>query len=99
MGLVNHADVVAEELAQHFVFHRHVFFAANVVAKLGFHHREGRFNVATQVVMLQELLTVEPKVKVHLLPETPCFARLAIHLVRHEGRTAQAVDQGQVIVG
>src|SRR5262245_62818236 len=41
--LVDHADVVAEELAQDLVDHRRAAAAADVVAELRLDHREGAF--------------------------------------------------------
>jgi len=51
------------------------------------------------MIMLQELVSSELEVKVHLLPETSSFSSLAVHLVRHERRAAQPVDQSEVVVG
>ena len=88
MRLVNHADVVSEEFAQHLVLHGHVSLAAHVITELGFHHREGRFDVAALMVMLQELFASKLEVEIHLLPKTARFASLAVQLVGHEGRAA-----------
>ncbi len=67
--LNQHADIVAEDFADHFVLHRHVRLAANVVAELGFQHAERALDVAPLVVMGKEIvLTKSEVVEVHCKP-------------------------------
>ena len=51
--------VVAEELAQHFVRHRCVRLAPHPVPELRLHQRDGAFDVATLVVVGEQLLPAE----------------------------------------
>ena len=44
------ANVVAQELAKHFVLHGHIQLAANRVAELGFDHRKRTLDIRPLVV-------------------------------------------------
>ena len=88
MGLMGHADVVAHELAQHFVLHGSFCAAANIVPKLRLHHAERALDVAPQVIPLEELVAAEVVVVEHPLPDGPRLARDAVHLERDERRPA-----------
>jgi len=57
---------VAEDLAEHFVRHRHVGFAAHMIPEFRLDHTEGAFDVGSLVIVPQELLAVEGKVVKHL---------------------------------
>ena len=51
MRLLNEtANVVANYLAQHFISHRHIRFAANVITKFRFDHGERGLDIAALVV-------------------------------------------------
>jgi len=56
------ANVVADELAERLVLHRHVRLAPNVVAELPLHRRKHRLHVAAIVIVLQELITMQGEV-------------------------------------
>ena len=81
--LDQHADVVAENLAQHFVDHREVAFRAHVMTELAFDRGEGRFDVAPLVVVGQVFIGLELEVVERLLE---CAARCArvVRLERDE---------------
>lgn len=78
------ADVVAENLAQHFILHGHVSLAANRVAKLRFHHAEGRFDVRPLVVVLTELFAAQTEV-VERLGKQPADSASRSNAERDEG--------------
>ena len=61
------AQVVREQLAQHFVLHRHVGLAPHRVPELPLHHREGGLHVAPFVVVLEVLVALEAEVVERLL--------------------------------
>ena len=69
LRLVNHDDVVTQELAQHFVLHRRVILAADVIAELRLDHAEGRFGVAARVVVLEEFFPPKLVVVVQSAPQ------------------------------
>src|SRR5687767_3316444 len=52
------AEVMAKELAENFVPHGNVRFAPDRIPELPLDRREGRFDIATLVVVGQELVTV-----------------------------------------
>ena len=65
-GLDEAANIMIENLAQHLVRHRHVGFAAHVIAKLRLDHRERRLDIRPLVIVPHELLAVKGEVMKHL---------------------------------
>ena len=98
------ADIVAEDLAEHFVRHRHIGLAADVIAKLRLDHAEGAFDVGPLVIVPQELLAVEGEVVEHLLPEParcPAVDALERNIRRGPmlGNDIHVVDAGIALIG
>ena len=62
-------QVEAQQLAQRLIHHRHGRLAAHRVTKLPLDGRERAFDVAAQVVVLQELVALELEVVEHLLEQ------------------------------
>ena len=77
---------MAKELAQHFVRHRGVRLAPNVIAELRFDYRESAFDVCALVIMLQERLMPPLVVEKRPLPKRSGFARNAVALEGNVGR-------------
>lgn len=68
MLLLNHAtEVVAEDLAEHFVHHRRRRLAPHGIAELPLNHAERAFHVAPLVVVGKILVLLELEVVKHLL--------------------------------
>ena len=55
------ANIVAENLAEDFVGHRHIRLAPHMITKLRLDHAEGAFDLGLFVVVPQELLAVKAK--------------------------------------
>ena len=62
------ANVVADDLAQNLIDHRHVGSAADVIAELGLYHREHGLDVAALVVVSKEIVAAVLEVVEHLRP-------------------------------
>ena len=62
------ANVVTDELAKHLIDHRDRRLAAHIVSELRLDHAERALNVATLVIVRQEILATEAEVMEHLLP-------------------------------
>lgn len=65
---------MTEHLAQRLVNHRHVGLTPKAISKFPFHHTESGLDIATLVVVLQELSALEHEVVVHLAPLSPTVA-------------------------
>jgi len=61
---------VANYFTKNLIDHRRIGLAPNVVPELGFDHRERGFDIASLVVMAQELVATELEVMEHLGPQT-----------------------------
>jgi hypothetical protein len=61
---------MTEDLAEHFIGHRHIGLTAHMITELGLDHTEGAFDVGPLVIVPQELLTIEREIMKHFLPET-----------------------------
>ena len=67
--LNQHADVMTQNLDQHFIHLGHRSLRPDGAAELGLAHRKGRFHIRPLVVVRQELAPVEVVVVVHPLPQ------------------------------
>ena len=85
-----HADIVAENLAEQFVDLRRVALAPQVIPELSLNHGEGGFGVATLVVVRQEVVAVQVVIVVYLLPARADAARPS--RVTREGDVGSRVD-------
>ena len=75
MAFLNeHADVVADDLAQDFVDHRDRSLAVHGIAELGLDHGEVGLDIAALVILRKEVLAPQLEVQEHLLPETAARA-------------------------
>jgi hypothetical protein len=63
------ANVVTEDLTQHFIRHGGISLTPYMIAKLRLNHAEGAFDVGPLVIVPQELLAAEGKVMKHLFPQ------------------------------
>jgi hypothetical protein len=63
------ANVVADDLAQHFIDHGDIGLASNGTTELRLDHRERRLDVAPLVIVLQEFITIELPIVIHPLPQ------------------------------
>jgi len=89
---VNKNDkVMTQHFTKRFVDHRNVGLAAKTVSEFALHHGERGFDVATLVVVLQELRTLELKVVVHLLPRSAAVATM-VRSERNKRRSAKGGD-------
>ncbi len=94
--LVQDAQVVAQELAEHLVDHRRLSLAAHERIELPLHHREGGLDVAPQMVVLEELLLSVLEVVKHPLEEDTGCAR-GVGLGVDERCCAEAEHQVHVL--
>ncbi len=76
------ANVMAQNLRQSLIHHGNVGLAANVVAELRLYHGEGAFDVASLVVMLEELFLFQLVEVKHLRPQA--FLRISRVFLEHD---------------
>lgn len=74
---------MAQNLAEHFVFHRHIGFASNRIAELGFEHAERAFDIRAIVIKLQKLFSFELEVVKHLRHIEPLRSLFAVAFFRN----------------
>jgi hypothetical protein len=65
---------MADDLAKNLVYHRVAALATDMIAELGFDHRERRLDVAALVIMRKEFVSLELEQVEHLPPEAPALA-------------------------
>src|SRR5579859_3157214 len=97
LALNQAADVVAQELAQDFIFHGGVRLAPNVVPELCLDHAERRFDVAPLVIVLEEFFPMEAVVVEHPVPDAIAVGA-AVHLERDVGCRADFLQQSKVFL-
>jgi hypothetical protein len=87
---------MADDLAKNLIDHRHVCFAANVIAELRLNHREYRLDVAAFVVVAQKLFAALLEVVEHLGPQAAA-ASVVDALESDVGNRAMTRDGGIVV--
>ncbi len=88
---------MAQHLAQHFVVLRCRPLGAERVPELALDHREGRFDVAALVVVVQELIALEHVIVVHLAPQLRPLSR-RVDLEGDIGHGVEGDDSLKVLV-
>jgi hypothetical protein len=91
-GLYQHADVMAEHLAEHFVYLPRIALGAQGASELALYHGVGCLDVASLVVVLHEGIPLVHEQVVHLRPR-PGLSRLkGVGLERDEGHPAKRLN-------